>query len=164
MGMKPEDLDMGIINLLKTDARISIKDMAQSLGVSPATVSKRIKKLENLGYIKGYVTILDDSKIGFGCRLMLLIRTSGSADVRKLGEKLADMDESCIALLCAGSYDVVAVLNCKTQEDASQMIENIRKMGGVERIDSLIIIDRLKLLNKKLYQKREEKVPAAAQL
>ncbi|MDW8063935.1 MAG: winged helix-turn-helix transcriptional regulator [Candidatus Caldarchaeum sp.] len=112
--MKPEDLDMGIINLLKTDARISIKDMAQSLGVSPATVSKRIKKLENLGYIKGYVTILDDSKIGFGCRLMLLIRTSGSADVRKLGEKLADMDESCIALLSAGSYDLVDVLNCRT--------------------------------------------------
>ncbi|MCX8193690.1 MAG: Lrp/AsnC family transcriptional regulator [Nitrososphaeria archaeon] len=154
--MKIEGLDERLIDLLKVNARMSVRDLARILKVSPATVSKKIKRLEMSGLIKGYVTILDESRLGYGCRLMLLIRTNGVSNVRLLAEQIAELKESCITLLSAGSYDIVTVLTCKTQEDASHMIETIRKMGGIERIDSLLITERLKLLNKKLYSSSEE--------
>ena len=55
--------DIRILHLLQEDARISIKQLAEKLGKTTTPTYERIKKLEEKGYIKRYVAILDREKI-----------------------------------------------------------------------------------------------------
>ena len=57
--MVVDELDKRILSVLLEDGRASCREIARILGVSPATVAKRLKKLENSGLVKGYTALLD---------------------------------------------------------------------------------------------------------
>ena len=50
--------DQAIISLLQKDGRMSVQDMALALGLTRATVSKRMEKLESSGVITGYAAVV----------------------------------------------------------------------------------------------------------
>jgi Lrp/AsnC family leucine-responsive transcriptional regulator len=56
--------DLRILQLLQHDAKMSNKEIADKLGKSVTPVYERIRKLEEAGYIKGYVALLDKNMIG----------------------------------------------------------------------------------------------------
>jgi len=49
--------DQAIVSLLQKDGRMSVQNMAKVLGITGATVTKRIEKLEFSGVITGYVAV-----------------------------------------------------------------------------------------------------------
>lgn len=51
------ELDRRIIEALKADARVSFRALAKRLGVSTPTISKRVKRLEEAGIIRGYTVV-----------------------------------------------------------------------------------------------------------
>lgn len=57
--MKIDDLDLKLIYLLMDDARLSISELAERLGVSRPTVRTRLEKLEKEGVIQGYTIKLN---------------------------------------------------------------------------------------------------------
>src|SRR5690554_4821175 len=62
---KIDDLDLKILQILQSNARTTIKDIAQQVGMSSTPVFERVKKLEKNGYIQKYVALLDESKLGY---------------------------------------------------------------------------------------------------
>ena len=61
-----DKIDIGILNLLQKDAKITHKGIAYSLNISPTPVHVRVKRLEEMGYIKRYVALVDHKKVGRG--------------------------------------------------------------------------------------------------
>lgn len=57
-------IDVDILKILQTDSTKAIKDIAKEVGLSATPTYERIKRLENDGYIKKYVAILDGIKLG----------------------------------------------------------------------------------------------------
>ncbi len=55
-----DDNDKEILQILKVDGRASIRNIAKQLNISPATVSRKIKKMEKQNIIKAYVSIIED--------------------------------------------------------------------------------------------------------
>ena len=55
--------DVRILQLLQHDARFTVKEMADKLGKSATPVYDRVRRLEREGFIRGYVAILDKTKI-----------------------------------------------------------------------------------------------------
>ena len=51
-----DDIDRQILSLMKDNARISLKSLAEHTYLSSTAVSARIEKLERAGYIQGYFT------------------------------------------------------------------------------------------------------------
>ncbi|MGB3143143.1 MAG: Lrp/AsnC family transcriptional regulator, partial [Maribacter sp.] len=64
MQEKLDDLDRKILKILEKDAKTVAKSIAEELGLSKTPVYERIKRLEQDGFIKKYVAILDKEKIG----------------------------------------------------------------------------------------------------
>lgn len=62
---RADELDIHILKLLSLDARISILDMANKLGVSSLTIKNRISNLMKEGVIKGFRVNIDFSKFGY---------------------------------------------------------------------------------------------------
>ncbi len=57
-------LDRRILDELQADARISNQELAKRVGLSPAPCWRRLKRLEESGFIAGYATLLNAPAIG----------------------------------------------------------------------------------------------------
>ena len=61
---KLDRYDLRILAELQRDARISNQDLAERIGLSPSPCSRRVKQLEDDGYIARQVALLDRKKLG----------------------------------------------------------------------------------------------------
>jgi len=66
--------DVRILDALVNDARISTADLARSVGLSPPSVSERIKRLEEAGVIEGYTLTINPKALGLPIAAWLRIR------------------------------------------------------------------------------------------
>src|SRR5436309_3903995 len=60
-----DELDVKILRLLNADARKSYRDIAKATDASISTVSSRVRKLEDLGVITGYVPVLNEARLAY---------------------------------------------------------------------------------------------------
>ena len=56
--------DVEILQVLQKDAKVNTKELSEKLHISKTPIYERIKRLENDGYIKGYVALVDNKKVG----------------------------------------------------------------------------------------------------
>ncbi len=57
--------DQRILNLLQTDARMTLREIGEQVNLTPPSVSERIHKLEDEGIIEGYRIAIDRAKLGY---------------------------------------------------------------------------------------------------
>ena len=60
------DADRRLLRILQKDGRASTQDLAEAAGLSSSPAWRRLKRLEDLEVIKGYVALLDQRKLGLG--------------------------------------------------------------------------------------------------
>ncbi|MCZ6511840.1 MAG: Lrp/AsnC family transcriptional regulator [Alphaproteobacteria bacterium] len=56
--------DRRILEVLQSDARIANVDLARQVNLSPSPCLRRVRRLEEDGYVRGYVSLLDPAAIG----------------------------------------------------------------------------------------------------
>lgn len=61
-----DKFDLAILHELQTDARLTNAELAQRVGLSAAPCWRRVRALEEAGYIKGYHAEIDRRRIGLG--------------------------------------------------------------------------------------------------
>ena len=123
-----DDVDKQILQILKLDGRASIRDIAEKLGISPATVSRKIKRLEEDNIIKAYVSIIEDEQIGKGSRAVLLVRTSGEKSQSDVIGKISDMEDICNVFLTMGNYDLILTACTISESELYNIIKRIRAL------------------------------------
>ena len=62
--MKLDRTDRRILEAMQLNARTSNLELADNVGLSPTPCSRRVKRLEDSGLIRGHVTLLDQTKLG----------------------------------------------------------------------------------------------------
>ena len=77
--------DLSILALLQQNARITVKEISEKIHLSTTPVHERIKRMENDGIIKQYVTLVDHSKVKRG--LMVICYVSLKAHSKNAGTK-----------------------------------------------------------------------------
>lgn len=63
--LKIDKTDKKLLFELDRDARRSVNELAKALGINRDTAAYRIKRLEKLGIIQGYYTLIDFAKLGY---------------------------------------------------------------------------------------------------
>jgi Lrp/AsnC family transcriptional regulator, leucine-responsive regulatory protein len=74
MGMEIDRYDRQILALLQQDGRISNQDLAERIGLSPSPCLRRVRALEEAGFLIGYRALVDPKALGLS--LMALIHIS----------------------------------------------------------------------------------------
>jgi Lrp/AsnC family leucine-responsive transcriptional regulator len=59
-----DDLSWQILEALQKDARVSFKDLGERIGLTGGAVAERVRKMEEMGIIKGYRAEVDFAKLG----------------------------------------------------------------------------------------------------
>jgi Lrp/AsnC family leucine-responsive transcriptional regulator len=70
---KLDRYDLNILALLQKDAHLSNQELAERIGLSPSPCSRRVKQLEDDGYILRQVALLDRKKLGLSLTAYVLI-------------------------------------------------------------------------------------------
>jgi DNA-binding Lrp family transcriptional regulator len=132
--MKLDKTDTMILTMLSQDARISFREIARVLKISPDTVSHRVDHLMRKGIILSSTVIIDPSKIGytFITRFSVNVKPSYAPQVL---EKIIKIPSVIIASKVVGSYDVIAIAVAKDFEHLSILRDTILSMPYVENVD-----------------------------
>lgn len=101
--------EIELLRLLQRNSKFDISELTERLNMSRTSVYDRIKKLENEGYIKEYVVIIDQRKIGL--KFTVIVNVSLNSQrieyVDEFLEKISDLDEVMEAYVTGGVFDVV---------------------------------------------------------
>ncbi|MBS1747845.1 MAG: Lrp/AsnC family transcriptional regulator [Bacteroidetes bacterium] len=88
----PDEKDLAILKLLQHNARITVKEISDSIHLSTTPVHERIKRMEEAGIIKQYATLVDHSKVKKG--LMVICYVSLKEHSKNAGSKFIKMIQS----------------------------------------------------------------------
>jgi DNA-binding Lrp family transcriptional regulator len=80
-----DEKDLAILRLLQQNAKITVREIAIQVHLSPTPVHERIKRMEDGGIIKQYVTLVDHAKVKKG--LMVICYVSLKEHNKKSGAK-----------------------------------------------------------------------------
>jgi len=143
-----DEVDKKILELLSRNSRISVREISRIINSSPATISRRIRKLEEKGVIKGYASIIEDEELGYSCRALLLIKTNEGHEVRPIIENIIHNEKICSLFTASGDYKIISTATLNDQKELSDFIEELSKIEGVKEIESVLIESREKILKK----------------
>ena len=74
--MTLDKIDIRILELLQDDASLTVKDIAERVGLSPTPCWRRIQQLEADGVIRRRVTLLDPERLNVGVTVFVSVRTN----------------------------------------------------------------------------------------
>ncbi len=129
-----DDLDRKILKELFKDARASFVDIAKKLTVSNATVHQRVNKLKLHGILKGFIPLIDESKVGFTVSSIIGVYLKNAKDSQLVLDKLQKLPEVLEAYYTTGSYALI--LKVMTQDISKFQLFLMDKLQGIAEIQS----------------------------
>jgi DNA-binding Lrp family transcriptional regulator len=75
-----DEIDLKILSEIQADGRITNVELAKRVGISPPPCLRRVRTLEEEGYIQGYRGLLDPRKLGFDVTVFASVHLSSQAE------------------------------------------------------------------------------------
>ncbi|MCT4628337.1 Lrp/AsnC family transcriptional regulator [Winogradskyella sp.] len=107
-----DKIDTQILSILQNDSSRTTKSIAEELGMTTSPVFERIKKLEREGFIKKYVAILDNKKIGLKLTVFVGITLQGHTRsyLEKFVKEINNFPEIVECHRVSGNFDYLLKL------------------------------------------------------
>jgi DNA-binding Lrp family transcriptional regulator len=137
------NVDLQILNLLQQDSRISFNKIASQLGISVGTAFNHVKNLEKKGVLKGYTTVLDPAKLGYGLTALILIQAEGG----HLGEVESEISKAANVIAVydiTGDYDAAVITKFKDRAELNVFIKGLMATPYVKRTVTSVALDVIK--------------------
>ncbi|HEV8590594.1 MAG TPA: Lrp/AsnC family transcriptional regulator [Pyrinomonadaceae bacterium] len=137
-----DEMDVQILNIIQTDARIANAEIARQVNMAPSAVMERVRKLEEKGVIRGYHTDISPRAVDFGLTAFVAVRTSecGSAE-----EALAAVPEVLEVHDVAGEDSYLLKVRTKDTEDLSRLLrEKIKPIPTVIDTRTTVVLQTFK--------------------
>ena len=142
-----DQIDLKILRALQANGRLSNQDLADQVALSPSACLRRVKTLEQEGYIDGYHALLNAPKLGYQVEAFVQVRIDQSNDGwhEQFILKIADIDEIADAYIITGSANYLLHIRARDFEHFSTfIIHPLNRIAGVRDIQSHVVMQNLK--------------------
>ncbi|HNZ87128.1 MAG TPA: Lrp/AsnC family transcriptional regulator [Methanofastidiosum sp.] len=133
-----DDIDIQILSLLEKDSRMKNTEIAKKLSVSEGSIRRRIENLVETGIIKNFTVEISTS---FGFISLVLLNTQTQESTYQIVEQIKTIEGVKRVYETTGEWDVVAYVLCNSPKEFNIIIENIRKLKGVNKSTSLTVLN-----------------------
>lgn len=140
-------IDRRILSELLKDGRLSHQDLSERVGLSPTPCARRVRQLQDEGYITGYAALLDEAKMGFGFSIFVSVKLDRQVDERLVSfeKAVALYPEVVDCWLMTGNRDYLLRVSVSGLEEFERFLTaRLTKVPGVASIESSIPIRRVK--------------------
>ncbi|WP_152658782.1 Lrp/AsnC family transcriptional regulator [Devosia chinhatensis] len=147
MSLQIDLIDRKLLRELQLDSRRSVQVLGDAVGLSASACHRRIRALEDAGFISSYVAKLDASRLGYTMQFFIEVGlTSQSEGVLEAFElAVAEIPEVLECHLMAGQSDYILRVVCRDHEDFERLHRRLSaQLPGVARIHSNLSIRTVK--------------------
>ena len=138
-----DELDLQILDLLIKDCRTPYLEIARICHVSGGTIHVRMKKMEELGIIKGTRILLNLPKLGYDVCCFVGIYVDKTSSFDSVFDELSRIKEVVELHLTTGNYSIFAKVVCRNISDLQDILLNkINSIGGIQRTDTIISLEQ----------------------
>ena len=137
---KLDDRDIKILRVLERDARNTFAEIARDLGVSIDTITKRYRKMLELGVLKRTTILHNPRALGVDTIASLEFDVDYNR-VDELVEKISRLPAVIFCTSSLGRKDIFAIVFLESVEDLSRINLHLRGLSGVREVKSSIWID-----------------------
>lgn len=155
-------MKQNILDLLSENARISIAEIADIIGVEEVKVSKLIEQLEADNIIKGYKVILNEEALNEKTVRALIevkVTPERNGGFDRVAKRLSRFDEVTDCYLISGDYDIrLEVKGSSLQDVATFVAERLSTLNGVVSTATLFLLKKYKESGKILSEEEEYEI------
>lgn len=137
-----DKLDLQIIQEMMEDAEVSYADLGKKLFVSGGTIHVRIKKLEELGVVKGKKLSVDLKELGYDVIAFIGIYLEKSSLYDSVAKELKKVPQIVRLNYTTGNYSMFAEIVCKDIQQLRYVLhDELQKIKGIERTETFISLE-----------------------
>ncbi|MGC4745265.1 Lrp/AsnC family transcriptional regulator [Micromonospora sp. DT201] len=124
-------IDLSLVDLLRSNARLSYAELARQVGLSAPAVHERVGKLESSGVVRGYGADVAPEAIGLGVTALIGIVEDSGADTDDMLESLRVLPEIESCYFMAGVESFLLKARVGTIAELEQLIVRLNRTPGV---------------------------------
>ena len=132
-----DEIDLQILRTLQKNAKLTTKELADAVHLTPTPVFERQKRLERKGFIRRYVAVLDAEKLGQGllvfCKVKLNQINHEMADA--FTRRILRIPEVTECYNTSGSYDYLLKVRVQDMKHYQEFVLN--KLGDIDNIGAI---------------------------
>ncbi|GAC1533921.1 MAG: Lrp/AsnC family transcriptional regulator [Marmoricola sp.] len=134
--------DRRIVDALLSDARRSASEVGRLVGLSPPAASRRIKRLEEIGLIRGYTVVLAHRLTGEQIEAFIELRFASGTQVDDIDTAFTNLPEVIESFTLAGDPDALARVRVRDLDHLKNVVDQIRRgrRGGPKVLTTRTVI------------------------
>lgn len=136
--------DKQILALLSKNARMSNKELANAVALSPSSVHERTKRLFETGLISGTHLDVDLDQLGLGLKALLFVQMAEHEKNNLDGfiHEVLKISEVQAAWMISGKFDaLVELVTRDTTHLHSVVVEKFSSRAEIHRIETSIVFE-----------------------
>lgn len=132
-----DEIDLQILRTLQKNAKLTTKELADAVHLTPTPVFERQKRLERKGYIKKYVAVLDAEKLNQGLMVFCKVKLTqiNHQIATAFVNRIMRIPEVTECYNTSGAYDYLLKVRAKDMKQYQEFVLN--KLGEIENLGSL---------------------------
>jgi len=142
-----DKIDLQILKTLQRNAKLTTKELADIVHLTPTPVFERQKRLERMGYIKKYVAVLDPEKLDRGLLVFCKVKLKqiNSEIANSFVRRIQYIPEVTECYNTSGTYDYLLKVRARDMKQYQEFL--LTKLGDIESvaaIESMFVMSEVK--------------------
>lgn len=140
-----DELDRRLLEALRTNARLSNLELAALVPLSHSAISRRVRRLEAAGVIRGYRTLLDPMAMGESVRAFAAVQRQPHVPAIDVARALEKIPGIVGCWIVSGDSDIMIEIAARDMADFSAtMLDHVQNAPGIAATRSTFILNALK--------------------
>lgn len=133
-----DSYDMKILRALARDGRMSWRNLADDIGLSLTPTLRRVRRLEDEGYIEGYSAQLDEKRLMGAMSVFVSVTLERQVEevLARFEERVAALSEVMSCFLMSGGADYTLRVVVRDLDHYQQLLSKLTRIPGVAHIQS----------------------------
>lgn len=134
-------IDRQLLDVLRADARVSVRDLAARIGISRASAYARLNRLVEDRVIRGFTIDVDPAALGLGVSAYVHVRIKQNS-WKSFRDKAWAIDEAAHVALVAGDFDCVMLVRARdTGHLRDLVLERIQRLPEVLGTQTVLVFE-----------------------
>lgn len=135
-------IDLQLLELLQRDGRLSIAELAEQVSLSASPCARRLKRLEEEGFISGYRAVLNRQRLELATTVFVNVRLMHHREdaVHLFEAGMQAMSEVVACHVVSGAHDYLLEVVVRDLPDYEQIVRRLQALPMVQDITSSFAI------------------------
>ncbi|SHG59215.1 Lrp/AsnC family transcriptional regulator [Pedobacter caeni] len=142
-----DDKDYEILRLLQENSKLTIREIASKVHLSPTPTHERIKRLEREGVIRKYVALLDNRKINKGITVIVQIslKEHNKRAAQEFIDAVLEFKEVTECYNISGDFDFMLKIVVESMGSFHYFsVNKLSEISGIAQTKSIFVMDTIK--------------------